>query len=148
MTGKTPPADAVTMEIWQVASRWRQLIRAELRPLELTLAQYAVLRSLVNLREETGDAVSQRALSVDAGLDKMTVSQAAQALTARGLIDRGPDGSDSRRWRVVATAQGLQLLTQANKRAQAVGKELLSPLDSQECSKLIKTLGKLRGTSP
>lgn len=145
MARKTPSADAIAQEIWQVAARWRQLLRAELRPLDLNLAQYAVLRSLVHLREETGDAVSQRALSEDAGLDKMTVSQAAQALEDRGLIDRGPDGNDSRRWRVVATARGKELLSRAKKRAQAVGSKLLSPLGPKERSELAKTLAKLRG---
>ena len=145
MTATAPTTDAITMEIWQAASRWRQLIKAELRPLDLTLAQYAVLRSLAHLRVETGGAVNQRALADDAGLDKMTVSQAAQALADRGLIDRRPDGQDSRMWRVAATARGMTLFTRAKKRAQAVGHKLLSPLGSQERSELAKTLAKLRG---
>jgi DNA-binding MarR family transcriptional regulator len=114
-----------------------------LRALSLTLPQYLVLASLVRLDAETGDAVSQRELVDDTGLDKMTTSHAVRALERQGLADRGLDGADTRRWRVIPTRSGIALLKRAAPCAQAASAAFMQPLGGRQ-SQLSRLLRKLR----
>lgn len=93
--------------------RWQRTIDAALRPLGLTHTQYLVLASAASVVREHGDAVAQLAIAESAGLDNATISTLVRKLEGRGLLDRSADTSDRRRWRVMLTPRGKNLLQKA-----------------------------------
>jgi MarR family transcriptional regulator, organic hydroperoxide resistance regulator len=99
--------------LWRKAMRWQRGINATLRPLRLTHTQFLVLASLDRARREVGDAVTQRAIATEAGLDEATTSSVLQALERRGMVDRGPTHGDARAWRVIVASPGQRVLRQA-----------------------------------
>jgi DNA-binding MarR family transcriptional regulator len=103
--------------------RWQRAIDAALRPLRLTHTQYLVLASAARAIREERDAVAQSAIAQSAGLDRATTSTVVRALETRGLLDRGIDGVDGRRWRVILTQRGRNLLAKATSRVEAVASE-------------------------
>jgi MarR family transcriptional regulator, organic hydroperoxide resistance regulator len=99
--------------LWRAAMQWRRIVDARLAPLGLTHAQLLTLLALTAEIEHSGDAVPQRAVAQRAGLDPMTTSQLLRKLEVRSLVDRGPHGTDARRWRVLVTPRGQRLLRSA-----------------------------------
>ena len=99
--------------------RWQRAVDTALRPLELTHTQYLVLASAARAIAERGDAVAQLAIAESAELDRATVSALVRKLEDRGLLDRGIDGEDGRRWRVTLTQRGRRMLEKATSRVEA-----------------------------
>ncbi len=124
------PAVARGFALWQAAMRWQRAIDVALRPLGLTHTQYLVLVSAARAIREEGDAVGQFAIAEAAGLDTATTSALMRKLGSRGLVDRGIDGLDGRRWRVFLTTRGQKTLEKATLLAEAAAMELASPSDS------------------
>jgi DNA-binding MarR family transcriptional regulator len=101
------PASAASaaLERWRAAQRWRRQADAEIAAMGLTLTQWLVLEAAEALVRESGDAVSQKDVSVRVELDQMTVSQAMQVLDAKGLVSRGPS-MDGPAYRIFVTPWG------------------------------------------
>ena len=96
--------EALEIALWRGSLTWRRSMQNALRALSLTLPQSLVVASLVRFDAETGDAVRQRELVNDTGLDKMTTSHAVRALEEQGLagrgLNQGPDSNFVRpKWR-------------------------------------------------
>jgi DNA-binding MarR family transcriptional regulator len=104
--------------------RWQRAIDAALRPLGLTHTQYLVLASAARTIREQRDAVAQLAIAESAGLDGATTSILIRKLEARGLLDRGVDGTDGRRWRVLLTQRGRSTLEKAAALVEATATEI------------------------
>jgi DNA-binding MarR family transcriptional regulator len=105
--------------------RWQRAVDAALRPLDLTHTQYLVLASTADAIEDNEqDAVAQLAIAEKAGLDAATVSTLVRKLEERGFVDRGPDGVDSRRWRVILTGSGKKALNKATLLVEAAAASL------------------------
>lgn len=96
---------------WQRAMRWRRRVERELRPLELTLAQWLVLDTMAKLIRETDDAVSQVQVARRLEMDKATLSQVMDALARHGLVDRGPSFPGPE-YRIYLTKNGAKLAAQ------------------------------------
>jgi DNA-binding MarR family transcriptional regulator len=93
--------------------RWQRAINAALRPLQLTHTQYLVLASAARMIREHDDAVAQLTIAESAELDCATISNLVRKLESRGLLDRGIDSIDGRRWRVILTTRGQSMLVKA-----------------------------------
>jgi DNA-binding MarR family transcriptional regulator len=104
--------------------RWQRAIDTALRPLGLTHTQYLVLASAARVIREQGDAVAQLAIAETAGLDSATTSTLIRKLESRGLLDRGLDATDGRRWRVRLTGRGRSMLEKATALVEAAATEL------------------------
>jgi DNA-binding MarR family transcriptional regulator len=115
--GASAASEAV--ERWRAAQRWRRWANAELASVGLTLTQWLVLESARALVRESGDAVSQKEVSVRVELDQMTVSQVMRVLDKKGFVSRGPD-MEGRAYRVFVTSQGDALVARGWERLQAV----------------------------
>jgi DNA-binding MarR family transcriptional regulator len=111
-------------ELWRAAMRWQRAIDAALRPIDLTHTQYLVLASTARVIREQRDAVAQIAIAQSAELDRVTVSHLVRKLEARGLLDRGVDGTDARKWRVILTQRGERTLEKATAIVEATAAEL------------------------
>jgi DNA-binding MarR family transcriptional regulator len=125
---RTTPSAAVArgFALWRAAMRWQRAIDSVLRPLGLTHTQYLVLASTARAIREQGDAVAQFAIARSAGLDCATISTLARTLETRGLLDRGIDGLDGRRWRVLVTQRGRNLLEKATPLVEAAANEAVA----------------------
>ncbi|MFD1610957.1 MarR family winged helix-turn-helix transcriptional regulator [Sphingomonas tabacisoli] len=93
------------------------------------------------------DGVSQQALVARTEMDKMTVSRAAQALVARGLVTRVPHGTDKRSHALTLSGEGRALYQQIAPKALELEERLLNKLGEREIEQLKKTLAKLKAAS-
>jgi DNA-binding MarR family transcriptional regulator len=105
---------ATGFALWREAMRWQRCVNAALRSLGLTHSQFLVLSSLDRVSSQESDAVSQRQVAREAGLDDATTSSVLQALEKRSLVDRAPAVGDGRSWRVIVTGGGARMLRRAS----------------------------------
>ena len=102
-------------------------------------------RLIAVLAEE--DGVTQQALVARTEMDKMTISRAAQALVARGLVTRVPHGTDRRAHALALSEEGRALYAQIAPKALELEERLLSELGEREVAQLKRTLAKLKAAS-
>ena len=112
---------SVALERWRAMQRWRRRADAELASMGLTLTQWLVLESAEALVRQSGDAVSQKDVSVRVELDQMTVSQVMQVLDAKGLVDRGPSFGGPA-YRIYVTSRGKALVAHGWERLDGVSR--------------------------
>jgi DNA-binding MarR family transcriptional regulator len=93
------------------------------------------------------DGLTQQALVARTEMDKMTVSRAAQALAARGLVTLLPHGNDRRSHMLALSAEGHALYAQIAPKALELESRLLQELGSREVAQLKATLAKLKDAS-
>ena len=102
-------------------------------------------RLIAVLAEEEG--LTQQALVARTEMDKMTVSRAAQALAARGLVTRARHGTDKRSQTLALSSDGRALYGQIAPKALELERRLLKELGEREVAQLKKTLAKLKAAS-
>ena len=112
----------------------------ECRALGLTPAQFGVLTVL-----KAHPGMGQSSLARALGFDKVTVLRVLRGLQARGFVERGPAEGNRRNVSVMLTAQGLDVLKQAQKPAERAYKRLLAPLDEEQQEELVHLLQLLTG---
>src|SRR3954462_14491975 len=101
--------------------------RRSVRPLDLGAQQFIVLKQLQALGE-----CSQGELADALGIDYSNLASVTGELYRRGLVERDRDPNDRRRYVVELTAEGRQMLADADK-AVGVGEEdMLSVLTEAE----------------
>ncbi|MEV0408330.1 MarR family winged helix-turn-helix transcriptional regulator [Actinoallomurus sp. NPDC050550] len=119
----TPPPRGPLMSpgFWlhHAALAWRQAMDAGLRPMGLTHTQFNLLASVNWLTNQTGPPTQQQAAELS-GADRMMTSKVLTTLEARGLLTRVPDPADSRTNRLIATAEGRDLVRRAVQAAAEV----------------------------
>ena len=79
-----------TIQLWMQANRARRELERELQRHDLSFSLWWVLYATHRLIVDTGDAVSQRDVSLRTELDKATISYLMGVLSERGLVDRAP----------------------------------------------------------
>jgi DNA-binding MarR family transcriptional regulator len=89
---------------------------------------YQVLAAAAEGRVGTQLALAQRL-----GVDRTVMTYLLDDLEAAHLIERRPDPADRRARQVVATQQGIELLTTLNDRLREAEAYLLAPLDQEAC---------------
>lgn len=89
--------------------RWRLRVQKSLKSSELTFTQWLVLAIADELIRTTDDAVNQNDIATMTALDRRTVSRVVIGMEQRGLVDRGPDMTNSC-WRLFLTREGKALL--------------------------------------
>jgi len=105
--------------------------RKSVRPLNLGAQQFIVLKQLQALGE-----CSQGELADALGIDYSNLASVTGELYRRGLVERDRDPNDRRRYVVELTAEGRQMLADADK-AVGVGEEdMLSVLTEAEREQL------------
>jgi len=89
--------------------RWRIRVQGALEHSGLTFTQWLVLAAADDLIRSTDDAVNQNDIAAHASLDRRTVSRVVIGLEDLGLVDRGPDATNSC-WRLFLTTKAQALL--------------------------------------
>ena len=93
---------------------------------------------LIMILREDGPS-TQQALVKRAGMDKVTISRAAQALAKRRLITRAPHEHDGRSHHLILTAEGERLFADVVPAAAEYEKVMLSGFTAEEIN-TFKTL--------
>ena len=102
-------------------------------------------RLIAVLAEQEG--LTQQALVARTEMDKMTVSRAAQALAARGLVTRVRHGHDKRSHALALSDEGRALYAQISPKALELEQRLLREFGEREVAQFKKTLAKLKSAS-
>jgi DNA-binding MarR family transcriptional regulator len=110
------------------------------RDLALTPAQFGVLTVL-----QAHPGMGQSSLARALGFDKVTVLRVLRGLQARGLVTRAPAEENRRNVCVALSAEGEQVLQQAQKPAERAYKRLMEPLDRAQQEQLLELLQLLTG---
>lgn len=99
-------------------------------------------RLIAVIAEEEG--LTQQALVARTEMDKMTVSRAAQALVARGLVTRGPYGTDKRSHALALSPAGRALYAEIAPKALEIEARLLAELSPDDVARLRGLLDALK----
>jgi DNA-binding MarR family transcriptional regulator len=86
------------------------------------------------------DGITQAAICTRTGMDKVTVSRAAIALTARGLVSRAPSISDRRSLDLALSSDGRALYAQIAPKALELEKRIFGGLGAEELRAFVATL--------
>ena len=114
------------------------IFEAQLEHLRATPAQIAVLTML---RDHPSLYQSELARAI--GLDKATVSVLVKAMEARGLLQRRPSSSNSKRIAVTLTTQGESMVARSRVPCRKADELLMSPLKTEERDQLVALLRRL-----
>lgn len=91
--------------------------------------------------------MNQSALVSRTGMDKVTVSRAAQGLTKRHLLERSQNDQDGRSHVVALSLEGVRLHAEIAPLALAYEAALISGLDPSEVALLKRLLMRLQGAA-
>jgi DNA-binding MarR family transcriptional regulator len=116
------------------------VFESECRAVGLTPAQFGVL-TVLSAQPGLGQTSLARAL----GFDKVTVLRVLRGLEGRGLVTRTPAPDNKRNICASLTAQGLELLTQAQRPAEKAYRRLMAPLPPEQQEQLLRLLQQLTG---
>jgi MarR family transcriptional regulator, lower aerobic nicotinate degradation pathway regulator len=109
-----------------------------MRTLGLRPKHFAVLNAIA-----LADGASQQELGGRMGLDPSGLVGAIDELEALGLVVRGRDPADRRRYALGLTDEGTATLRRARRLVSEGARELLGPLDDDEVEHLVALLGKV-----
>jgi len=89
------------------------------------------------------DSITQAAICARTGMDKVTVSRAAIALTARGLVSRRPSAIDRRSHDLALTNEGRTLYAQVAPKALELEKQVFGGFSAAELEAFVATLRRI-----
>lgn len=89
------------------------------------------------------DGITQAAICTRTGMDKVTVSRAAIALSARGLVSRAPSPTDRRSHDLALTGEGRALYAQVAPKALELEKQIFGGLGVEELRGFVATLRRI-----
>ncbi|HYF60663.1 MAG TPA: MarR family winged helix-turn-helix transcriptional regulator [Burkholderiaceae bacterium] len=110
---------------------------------ELTPVQYATLHAI-----GAWPGSDQVGIGRAIACDKATVGAVLDRLQAKGLVERRPDETDRRAWRLRLTPAGAETLARTEPLVGRIQAELLAPLTDAEARQLMALLAKLVGPMP
>jgi DNA-binding MarR family transcriptional regulator len=93
------------------------------------------------------DGVTQQEIGQRTQMDKVTVSRAAIALGARGLIARMPNPEDGRSHLLTLSAAGATLYASVVPQALALEAQIFSSLSAQERADFAQTVAKVQAAA-
>lgn len=116
--------------LWHTALQWRVQLSRNLKPLNITAAQFFVLGALSGLERSGKPMPTHRVIMQHAGLDAMMTSRLLKKLEKSGLVERYADSDDARKQRFATTAKGKQLAQQASNVAEQTDQAFFNSLST------------------
>ncbi len=89
------------------------------------------------------DGITQAAICARTGMDKVTVSRAAIALAARGLVSRVPIPTDRRSQDLALSSEGQALYAQVAPKALELERRIFGGLGEDELRAFVATLRRI-----
>lgn len=123
--------DAVGYVLKQAASALRAAMDAALRPLDLTVPQYACLRLL-----DQRPGLSNAELARGAFVTRQSMNGVLRGLQDRGLVTRPATAPHGRALPTELTARGRRQMRRASAAVDVVEKQMLSPLTADRQQRL------------
>ena len=109
---ETSAWDRTGFLLWHAMLEWRRKVTSALEEVGLTYVQFSLLASTSYLIHR-GPAPSQAELAEHAGMDVMMTSQVVRTLERERLVKRTADKNDARVKRIVTTAKGQSVVSDA-----------------------------------
>lgn len=119
-----------------------QIFARSFEALDLAPIQFAALEFVANTPDR-----AQTEIADQIGTAPSVLVGPLEKLERRGLITRGRDAADRRRFVVRTTDEGEALLEEAHRRIEDVEKELTRDLDPAERTELLRLLRRVAGRS-
>lgn len=138
LTPHRGPEESLGFLLWKVSSCWRRKMEEALEPVGLTHPQFVILAGTGWFTRDGGRA-SQAKIGRHAGLDPNTTSQILRGLEAKGLIDRSRSPDERSKYPVL-TERGVEVLTEAFPRVEAVNGQFFAPLGDGGRQSLLEAL--------
>jgi DNA-binding MarR family transcriptional regulator len=132
-------AESLADTFWAVARQLRETSQETLAPWDITPAHLRALRVL----SRHGPLRLSR-LSDQLRIAPRSATEVADALEARGLIERQPDASDRRATLVELTEQGRDVLAAIRAARGSAAERLFGQLSGADQADLARILGQLR----
>jgi len=110
---------------------------------ELTSIQFAMLATI-----QAQPRIDQRSLGETIAVDTSTVAEVTRRLVRRGLVARRRSSTDGRRYELVLTDEGAELLREVTPAANLVTKRLVASLSGDEQAQLVELLRRVTCPSP
>ncbi|MEM7404817.1 MAG: MarR family transcriptional regulator [Pseudomonadota bacterium] len=129
-----------TVDLVQVARRWRWCLDKRLGRTGLTQARWTTLLHL----SRGGEGMTQRELADFLVIEAATLSPLLDSLAERGLVERRPDPTDRRRNTVHLTAAAEPALDEIESIADALRAELTAGIAGDDLRTCIRVLATIR----
>ena len=129
--------------IWKASNLWQQVLRRSLKKYELTLNEFLILETLLNVRVDSVD-ITQIYISKASGIDVSVVSTVLKLLEKKILIKKKAD-LDDRKKIIELTSKANSLLSTIVPIMNSIENDLFKKLDKEElnfCNSLRLILGR------
>ena len=116
--------------IWQVSNYWQSRLRNILRNFNLSLNQYLILETLVNI-ENIKPSVSQSIITSFSGIDESVVSVNLKLLEQNNFIKRKVD-NDSRKKIIIILSSGRKIFEEIYPKIYQEEKNIFNKLQDEK----------------
>lgn len=124
-------ADDLGLMLTRLGTVARLRIAGALEPLDLTMRQFAVLRTLA-----AEEGLSQAALGERLKIDASSIVLVLDSCQTAGWTERRPSPADRRRWAIHLTPAGRRVLARARRAASRAQEEIFAPLSPDQREQL------------
>jgi DNA-binding MarR family transcriptional regulator len=133
------PAEELGVLIKSAQAVLNQRMDEALRPLGLTVSQYACLQNLLDEPGITGSELARRTF-----VSRQSANVLLQGLERRGLIERSDEPGPRRERAIALTAEAKRLVASARDEVAAVVTRMTAPLDGARLRALLGELAVCR----
>lgn len=117
--------------LWKVNNYWQREFKKNFETLELTHSQLFLLLGIMHMNS-CNKEVTQKDISVKAGIDPMTTSTVLRTLQKRGWIKRKYNKKDSRTKLISITQDGKKIVAEASKIIHGFNNSFFNPLEDKQ----------------
>ena len=134
------PEDVIGVWVWRISLAYQRRADTTVKEFGLTHLQFVLLITCTWLNLTT-DAVSQRDLALEIGMQEAQLSVMVKALKARKLVAQRASAADSRVREVTVTTAGLRLLATVLPHMRRMQSELWpSEKQNEQLTRTIKAI--------
>jgi len=139
MTSEPTPAERLGILVKETQSVLHQRMDAALRPLELTVPQYACLQALADVPGISSSELARRAF-----VSRQSMNVLLTGLERRGLVERSDVPGPRRERAALLTPPASALLADARAAVAAVADTMVSRLSAEDAARLHALLSECR----
>ncbi len=144
MQNYLPPAKGVGLLVHDVGRLLRRRIDQQAQTIGLTSAQWRVLSSVARAEYKNEEPLNQAALADQMDMEPITLSRQIDRMQAAGLIERRPDPTDRRAYRIYLTDTARPLVEKFRGVATQCLESALIGVSQSELELVADVLGRIR----
>lgn len=143
-TQATYPGKGLGLLVHDVGRLLRRLVDAKAQSLGLTSAQWRVLSSVSRAEFLNQEPLNQATLADQMDVEPITLSRQIDRMQAAGLIERRPDPTDRRAYRLFLTEEARPLVAEFRGIAGECVNVALAGIEEREIDMVIDVLSRIR----